>query len=105
MSEFETKAQNLLRKSEHKLDNGVAQQLASARRQVLNSHKRSRLPSFLLPATGMALASLIAVVLVYSPLENQRSIEDEALISEGIELYEDLDFYYWLASQESQLKS
>ena len=51
-----------------------------------------------MPVTGMALASVIALILVLSPnLQDNQTVpkgQDEILLSEGIDLYEDMDFYY-----------
>ena len=106
MSELEAKTQNLLRQSEQALESDVARQLKQVRQRALSKkQKESRLPSFLIPATGMALASLVALVLVYSPTGSIYNNDNEVLANENIELYEELDFYYWLASQESHIKS
>ncbi|MCB1668467.1 MAG: hypothetical protein R3E73_15365 [Porticoccaceae bacterium] len=107
MSEFETHARNLLRESEQIMDQQTAQQLNERRLNALNSTvtRSSPIPSFLLPAAGMALASFAAIILIVSPLNKQNSsIEDEAFLSEGIEIYEDLDFYQWLAEDETRLR-
>jgi len=64
------------------------------------------MPRFFVPLTGMALASVLALVLVLSPsLQNPQMNQDDVLLSEGLDLYEDMDFYYWLASEENNLQS
>ncbi len=104
MNDFETKARQLLQRSEAEVDTETAQKLREARLQALQSRERLRLPSFLLPATGMATASILALVLVYSPLNGEHEVEPDLLSTENVELYEDLDFYYWLASEENNLQ-
>jgi len=107
--DFENKMRDVLRSSERKLDANTTHRLAQARSEALKSvSTKWRMPRFLMPATGMALASVIALVLVLSPnLQNNQTSplkQEEILLSEGIDLYEDMDFYYWLAAEESNLK-
>lgn len=105
MNNFETNTRDMLRSSESAIDSQVAKQLSDARAQaVLNPDPKPWFASFMLPVTGMALASIMALVIVFSPSLDNNSSDDELLLSEGIELYEDLDFYQWLASNESQLR-
>ncbi|MFC6570158.1 hypothetical protein, partial [Actinoplanes utahensis] len=87
-------------------DTNTVQSLAHARSEALKSAStKGRTPRFFI--TGMALASVIALILVLSPnLQDNQTVpkgQDEILLSEGIDLYEDMDFYYWLASEESHL--
>jgi hypothetical protein len=62
-----------------------------------------------MPMTGMALASIVALVLVLSPnLQNETNPiknDNDILLSESIDLYEDMEFYSWLASNDSNLNS
>ncbi len=107
--DFEHKMRDVLRSSERELDATTTQRLAEARSEALKSAATKwRMPRFLMPATGMALASVVALVLVLSPnLQNNQTSplnQEEILLSEGIDLYEDMDFYYWLAAEESNLK-
>ena len=107
--DFEHKMRAVLRSSERELDANTTQRLAEARSEALKSAATKwRMPRFLMPATGMALASVVALILVLSPnLQNNQTSplkQEEILLSEGIDLYEDMDFYYWLAAEESNLK-
>ena len=107
--DFEHKMRDVLRSSERELDANTTQRLAEARSEALKSAATKwRMPRFLMPATGMALASVVALILVLSPnLQNNQTSplnQEEILLSEGIDLYEDMDFYYWLAAEESNLK-
>ncbi len=104
MSDFESNAQQLLRQSEAELDANVTRQLQQARQRAIESRGTLPLPSFLLPATGIATASLLALVLVYLPLNGQPEIEGDLFSTENMELYEHLEFYHWLASEEKPLK-
>ncbi len=58
-----------------------------------------------MPATGVAAAVLVAVVMLQSPGEidviNAPASDFEILLGEeSIEMLEDLEFYSWLATQE-----
>ena len=107
MTDFEKQMQTVLRDSESQLDTQTIRSLANARSEAMNESKKSYSSRFFMPVTGMALASVIALVLVLSPdfYSNQTPALDneELLLSEGMDLYEDMDFYYWLASEENNL--
>jgi len=107
LSDAEKQMRDVLRSSERELDSSTVQQLANARSEALKSATKRYTPRFFMPVTGMALASVIALVLVLSPnLQDNQTVpvgQDEILLSEGIDLYEDMDFYYWLASEQSHL--
>jgi hypothetical protein len=108
MDDFEKQMRDALRASERDLDTDTAQRLSQARSYALNTADKPQPARFFMPATGVALASVIALVLVLSPnLQDSQTTpagNDEMLLSEGIDLYEDMDFYYWLASEDSNLK-
>lgn len=108
MKEFETQMRDVLRHSERELDTDTTQYLAQARSYAMSTASKRKSPRFFMPVTGMVLASVVALVLVLSPniRDNQATplSNDEILLSEGIDLYEDMDFYYWLASENNNLK-
>ncbi|WP_461515652.1 hypothetical protein [Porticoccus sp.] len=108
MNDFERHMQSVLRRSERDIDDDSAQRLANARRHALNATRKQRVARFFVPATSMALASILALALVLSPdmQDNgkSQSKQEEALLSEPIDLYEDMDFYYWLAREDGNLK-
>ena len=108
LDDFEKQMQDVLRSTERELDADTAQHLMQARLQALNTVGNRKTARFFMPVTGMALASFVALVLVLSPnlQDNQTTPmgNDEILLSEGIDLYEDMDFYYWLASEDNNLK-
>ena len=54
---------------------------------------------FLLPAAGMSLASILVLVLL-TELPRIHSTSLEQPLNENLELYDNLDFYYWLAETE-----
>ncbi|TNE75328.1 MAG: hypothetical protein EP334_10555 [Gammaproteobacteria bacterium] len=108
MNDFERQMQQVLRRSERDIDDNTARDLAAARQTALGARSKQRVPRFFVPATGMALASVLALVLVLSPdiqdQPNPSAGQEEVLLSESIDLYEDMDFYYWLAGEESNLQ-
>ena len=99
---FEKQSQHLLRQSESQLDADTTRRLNESRQLALASKKYSALPSFVLPATGMIAASLVALGIIYLPL-NPVSENSDPLTTDNIELYQDLEFYHWLAEQEDNL--
>lgn len=102
MNDFEKQMQKVLRSSERELDTETTQRLVQSRINALNAASKRRMPRFFVPATGMALASVLALVLVLSPsVQHYPSNQEEILLSEGLDLYEDMDFYYWLADEEN----
>lgn len=63
-----------------------------------------------MPATGLAAAVLVAVIMIGGPGETDvisaPASDFEILISEeSIEMLEDLEFYSWLATQELESES
>jgi hypothetical protein len=105
MNDFEKKMQDVLRHSEREMDSDTIQRLAQARAQALDISSQRRTPRFFVPVTGMALASVLALVLVMSPnLQDSQQQQEDVLLSEGLDLYEDMEFYSWLASEENNLQ-
>lgn len=106
MNEFEKNARNQLRAAERELDPQTLAALSAMRREVLAKAKPRRLPRFVMPAFGMAMASVVAMVLVFSPTSDQENSHSPAnpQLSDNIELYEDMDFYNWLAQSGYDLK-
>ena len=99
MNEFERTVRDDLRTLERRLDSRTARALEAGRGKALAAARKRRLPSFLMPAAGMAAASVVALVLLLSP-EHQNGVQapaDDPRLSENVDFYEDLDFYYWLA--------
>jgi hypothetical protein len=107
MTNLEKQLQDTLRHSENQLDPATARRLLSARLSALSAVNQSRWPGFFIPAVSMAATLVVAVILVFSPLsenlQQHSSPQEEFLLSEEIDLYEDMEFYSWLASDTSNL--
>jgi len=103
-TDFEKKLAQQLRSTETETQAADLFRLAQGRNRALSQGKAT---SFRLswPAAGATLASIImfAVLLPDQPSTDQdrpliSGVSTEQLaVSDPIELYQDLDFYYWLA--------
>ena len=113
--EFLKKSQALLNDSVEMLDDDVKDKLYAARREILAEHHNTQSTgnSFFkmrrfLPSTGIALtASVIMGIFIQSGLWQSNDINlnvELELVStmDNIELYDDLDFYQWLAEDDLQ---
>lgn len=107
MNTFEQALREQLREAEHNLDDPVAQQLVNARRQAMSARRQFHLPRFMVPALGMVTASVVALILVVAPVDDnqQRQSGMERLTPENAEFYENLDFFYWLAESDAAKRS
>ena len=85
------------------LDNRLDQ----ARRRALQMPRRSSLPRFAIPLATAAAVALLAVVLV-EPVQRQTAPPEPQLANSGTrevpELYEELDFYLWLADHKASTR-
>lgn len=104
-TKFEQSLQNDLRHSEQSVDAKHLQQLASFRQQALEGATLAprRLRRFLWPTAGMALASILLLVFAL-PLPPLGPTAANEYVSDNLELYDDLEFYYWLADSEQDLR-
>lgn len=100
MNDFETRLRNQFEQQEQQLPPGVETRLRASRKNAVEHGNAfsSRLHRLLLPVTGMAMASVFALVITLSPGTEdtpggQRS--DQTASSQ------DLDFYYWLAETQN----
>lgn len=100
MNDFEAKAQTLLRSSEQHIAPDDLQALRDIRSEALAQPLKRKLPAFLAPAVSMAAASLVAIALL---LPGYLGHSDKAATQETADLYEDLDFYSWLANESGNL--
>ena len=108
-TQFEQDLQTRLRHNEQTIDTENLTQLADIRQQALGLQLTSktnpphRWRRFSWPTAGMALASLLVIVLAtpLSPFTSPSSIE---YLSDNVELYDDLEFYYWLAENEQSFR-
>ncbi len=104
-TKFEQTLQRELRDNERAIDTNVLKQLADFRQQALDNPAPDprRLRRFLLPTVGMALASSL-VLLLAMPLSPLGPTKANDSLSENLDLYNDLEFYYWLADTEQELR-
>jgi hypothetical protein len=111
-TDFEQRTQALLRESAEQLDGATSSRLTQARHAALaaSEQRQSKPRYWLLPATGVAAATVIAMVLTnHSALETKQivanvavdavSIDDMEIVTadDSLEFYRDVDFYAWLA--------
>ena len=88
---------------ENNLDSATVQELAERRQIALDTASTPLWQRWILPS-GAAFASALLLAIFLSPLMSSISgFNDDATntqLSENIELYEDLEFYSWLANAE-----
>ena len=99
MSDLEHYSRTALRQSEQDITDEDLLALRTIRQQALLQPAK-RLPNFLTPVVGMVAASLVALVLIYNPVNNP----DAEINGDTAELYEDLDFYSWLVAEKSDIQ-
>ncbi|MGE3295913.1 MAG: hypothetical protein AB7I68_01035 [Porticoccaceae bacterium] len=101
MNEQERRWQDALRSREADMDPMIVHRLATMRRAVLATPARRRLgrTSWLPPAVGMAIAAAVGlwalgphILVTPDPMGGSTQSDMEAA-----ELYDQLDFYSWLA--------
>lgn len=109
-TDFEHKLRADLLAMENEPGSLVTTQLNAAKRRALSNTRQSRFANLRLiawPAVGMTLATVLTFVLVFNPAVPLPGINtlviDEKNI-DNLELIEDLDFYYWLADTEMNLR-
>lgn len=110
--DFEVKAREALDRGTENLDPRTLARLRRIRTEALEGEKRGRAefrPWFPIPLGGLAMASVaILAAILYFNLPgggpNQAGIEDLDLLAsgEGLDFYEDLEFYAWLAEEENE---
>ncbi len=100
MTKFEQHLQHQLRAGERSLDPATEASLRASRQLALAQHRGSRLSRLLVPASGMALASIAAFFLIFSPLPELSNGQFNTQVTTEITDSQDLDFYYWLAVTE-----
>ena len=99
---------NLVIRSENELPPDTARQLSQMREGAITGTGNSWLRKHIVLAGGMTLASALALVLVLSPGSIDTEILDtqqaELSSGEGQDLYENMDFYRWLAEENNGLR-
>jgi len=101
---FITKTKSVLEESAQGLDSEVERRLGQARYRALEV--RPRTLRWLVPAGGFAAASvaILAVALWWTQPSRHapvQGVEDLEILASGenLELFDDLEFYHWLAEQ------
>ncbi len=93
-----------LRAAERQLPAATEQALRERRQQALTLTEYRRWPRWLVPASGFAAASVLALVVILTPSSPDTGAQGPAMVGEETRLDEDLDFYYWLAETNSALE-
>ena len=100
---FEDALRRDLHHAEQQLEAHTRFRLATVRVSALAATpRRWSFFNVAVPAVGIALASLAFLLLMPLPATNSVPGDDPDLRSPNLELYQDLDFYYWLAQQEAE---
>jgi hypothetical protein len=116
-SEDQQSTERFLRQLNERLDHSVEAldastqaRLRAARREALAASGVRSLPAWLMPMGSLAAAATVAVLTVSLWLlppekgmdDQLPPLEDFALLSdsEGLEFYQDLDFYLWLDDEK-----
>ena len=102
---FVSKVCEALDDSVNRIDAETNQRIIAARQQALAKAPRNRALPKLLTAVATAASILLAVIIVNTqfnqPIENENVEAIELLAEqENFELYEELDFYAWLAEED-----
>lgn len=99
MTDFERQLKEQLRSEERHLPDSVEQRLRASRQRACEQSRSFHLPRFLLPATGMTLASVLALTLILAPGSLQQAGDTGSASLDMLQTQE-LDFYYWLAETQ-----
>lgn len=109
-NKFEMQIRNDLIPIEADIDLDINRQLTAARKKAVASYTKPwvrYVKQILWPTTGMVMASFLVFMVVLGPT-SQLLTHDKLVIDEqngeSIELLEDLDFYYWLSENETELR-
>jgi hypothetical protein len=109
MNSSNNRDENKLRNDLHKLENETSSKdlfrLAQARNNALAQSVQSK-KRFLWPALGTSLASVALIAVLINPADQIEPAGDISITEIKadeplLDLYEDLDFYDWLASAET----
>lgn len=101
---FERELGGALRRGEAQMDAATRAELARIRRQAIRvsggkfwfAHR-----AWAWPTAGVALASLVLMVFALFHQPNGAGSSAPEQLSNNIDLYENLDFYYWLTEPDS----
>lgn len=104
---FEQELGRTLRHGELQMDAATRADLARIRHQAIHvsggkfwfAHR-----TWTWPTAGVALASLVLMVFTLFHQPNGAGSSAPEQLSNNIDLYENLDFYYWLTESDSGMK-
>lgn len=108
LKEMDKQLNEQLMHLENNIGTATAHELAERRQFALEAVATPYWQRWALPSAGAAFASLLLLAVFLSPLfpsgspsvlELNREASSKQL-TENIELYEDLEFYFWLANSE-----
>ena len=109
---FARKAKSLFDDSVDRLDAATLSRLTQGRHRALEQLKRRgrHAPrAFWMPATGLAAALLVAVLILRMPADTLTPIDqpvardfDMLLEEHSLEMFEELEFYSWLELADAQ---
>jgi len=109
-AQFLNKLTDDLDQSVEAIDVATQARLRTARREAVTASETRSQPAWLMPMGSLAAAATVAVLTVslwQMPTDQATDsqlppLEDIALLSdnEGLEFYEDLDFYLWLDDEK-----
>lgn len=103
--QLENRVQTVLRESEQHIPPELNHRIANVRRKALMSEPKSRTSRLLWPAfTAVAVSvALVAVLVVpnYIGSHAKDAEADEYIVNVDADLYEELEFYQWLAENEA----
>ncbi len=109
---FVRKAKSLFDDSVEHLDAATLSRLTRSRHRALEELERAghRWPrAFWIPATGIAAAMLVALLVLRVPLDTSPPIDqplardfDMLLEEDSLEMFEELEFYSWLELADAQ---
>lgn len=109
-NKLERELASRLRESEQQLDTSTLSALATARKQALAANTANGESSSAIPWQGWLLAASVALIalLVALPAQQPKQVTEKSsevmALEEGphedLELFENLEFYEWLAYQE-----
>lgn len=107
MNDHELTLRSRFRQAEGWLSQDQLEILDASRKQALRRARFQRWPAFLAPAIGMAAASVIAAILIFTPSSESPTplTQGDFASTDSAEFYRDLDFYYWLAQQDKSERS
>ncbi len=109
---FARKAKSLFDDSVERIDAATLSRLTQSRYKALEQLERSsgRAPrAFWVPATGLAAALLVAVLILRMPADTIEPLDqplaqdfDILLEEDSLEMFEELEFYSWLELADAQ---